>query len=391
MKLAVSIGVLAFAAGLALEASAQPAPAAAPAATPPELQSETVDVGKLGPITPQRVYAGTGMGGVVIFDAETTKVEGIVSMRIGSVFAIPPDAKEIYVSETHWTKGNRGDRQDLLAIYDGQTLDLKQEIKLPGRLIAGARRPYFNLSADGHRAYVFNLEPATSVITVDLTARKVLSETEIPGCGLIYPFRNEGFATLCADGSAASVLVDAKGRAKLARTPVFFDGENDPVFEESPVDRQNGRALFITYTGKVIPAELGAEIKVGEGWSLQEAADISPATTAPDHNTWRPGGQIPFAWHPASNRLYVLMHRGKHWSQKAEGREIWVVDTAEKKVVHRLTLPTSADAIAVSQTAQPSLYAFGERRLWVLNPETGDIVRTMAEAPMPGHLAVQGF
>ena len=350
-----------------------------------------MEIAKLPPLTPNRIYAGAGMGGGVIVDALATKVEGVVSMRLGGVFAITPDAKEIYVSETNWTQGNRGTRLDTLGVYDGETLELKQEIKLPGRLIAGARRPYFNLSADGRRGYVFNLEPATSVIAVDLPRRRVLSEIEIPGCGLIYPFRNEGFATLCGDGSAAAVLVDERGRSKMTRTPAFFDGENDPVFEESPVDRQNGRALFISYTGKVYAAELGAEIKVAEPWSLQEAAGLSPATTKPDHMTWRPGGQIPFAWHPASGRLYVLKHMGKHWSQKAEGRQIWVVDIKAKQVLHRLTLPTSADAIAVSQTGEPSLYAFGERHLWILNPETGDIVRHMDEAPMPGHVAVAGF
>lgn len=397
MKVAVGLGALALVASLALEAAAQPAPAAAPsapaaaAAPPAELSSETVEIAKLAPLTPDRIYAGTAMGGVMIVDALNAKLEGVVSMRMGGVFAVPPDAKEIYVSETNWTQGNRGTRLDTLGIYDGESLELKHEIKLPGRLIAGGRRPYFNLSADGRRGYVFNLEPATSVITVDLPRRKVLSEIEIPGCGLIYPFKNDGFATLCADGSAAAVLVDERGRSKMTRTAAFFDGENDPVFEESPVDRQNGRALFISYTGKVYAAELGAEIKVAEPWSLQEAAGLSAATTKPDHMTWRPGGQLPFAWHPASGRLYVLMHMGKHWSQKAEGRQIWVVDTKTKQVLHRLDLPTSADAIAVSQAAEPSLYAFGERHLWVLNPTTGDILRHMPEAPMPGHVAVAGF
>lgn len=380
----------------ALALSAAPAvaqePAGAPAATPPPLPSEKPDTALLPPATPHRYFLNGRGGGVTIINGDTAKIEGTVNGSGSFGFAVAPDQSRFYVSETIWTKQNRGKRQDLLSIYDGASLELLHEIELPGRLIASGRTPYFNISADGQRGYVYNFEPAPSVITVDLAKRKVLSETPTPGCGLVFPFRNDGFASLCADGSLLSVTLDARGRANATSAPVFFDSENDPVFEESIVDRSTGNAFFLTYTGLVHQVQLGAEPTFQPAWSLQRAAGLGPATTAPDHKTWRPGGRRPLAYHRPSGRLYVLMHEGRHWTQKQAGSQVWVLDAKTQEIVRRFDLPTNGYVVSVTQDATPLLYVTSEEgTLSVMDPETGKVLRTLDKLGRTALAAVVGF
>lgn len=369
--------------------AATPAPATGSA---PILESETSDVASLPPATPHRLFVASRGGGVAIVNADTAKVEGTVNSSWASGFAVAPDNSRFYVSESIWTRQNRGTRQDMLSVYDGTSLKLLNEIPLPGRLIASGRVPFFSLSASGKRGFVYDFAPATSVIVVDTGAGKVLSTIETPGCGLVYPFRDDGFASLCADGSLASVAVDARGRGAITHSPVFFNAEQDPVFEESLVDRKTGKALFITYTGMVHPAQLGAVTTFGTPWSLQRAAGMGAATTQPQHKTWRPGGRRPFAIHAPSGKLFALMHEGKHWTQKASGSEIWSFDSDGRTLLRRFELPTSGYAIAVSQDANPQLYVISEEGwFWVLDPDTGKIVRHMDDMGRPGLVAVTGF
>lgn len=375
--------------------SPKPTPTAtpgAPATTAPILESETSTTALLPPATPHRFFVAARGGGITIINGDTAKVEGTVHSSGAAGFAVAPDNSAFYVSESIWTKDNRGERQDLLAIYDGTTLDLTAEVKLPGRLIASGRVPYFAINASGTRGYVYNMEPAPAVIVVDLPKRRVVSSVETPGCGLVYPFGDSGFASLCADGALASVALDARGRGTITHTPVFFDAEKDPVFEESIVDRAAGDALFITYTGMVHPAKLGPGTALGEAWSLQRAAGLGAATTQPQHKTWRPGGRRPFAYHRKTGMLYALMHEGKHWSQKEPGTEIWAIDTREKKLVRRFELPTSGYVVAISQDDAAQLYVVSEKGwCWILDPATGKITRNLDEIGRSGLIAVTGF
>src|SRR6185369_8882072 len=97
------------------------------------------------------------------------------------------------------------------------------------------------------------------------------------------------FAALCADGTLATAMKQS-GKFVVRHTAKFFDAETDPVFEESLVDRQTGRAFFISYTGLVYPVQLGETPRIDAPWSLQEAAGLPRASTLPEYLAWRPGG-----------------------------------------------------------------------------------------------------
>jgi len=372
-------GALALcAAGITFAVHAQDS---APPAKPAILEAETSDVAKLAPMGPHRVLIGGGLrgAGVAIINGDTARIEGQIHAAPASNFVIDPNNRFFYIAETMWTRLNRGTRQDLLSVYDDQ-LKLVSEITLPGRLISVPKSPTLDISADGKLAYVYNMQPATSVAVVDLVARKTASVVEIPGCGMVYPFGPSGFASLCADGSLAYATKQGS-KYTVKHTAQFFDGENDPVFEESLVDRNTGRAFFISYTGMVYPAQLGADVRLDAPWSLQEAAGMPRATTQSELLAWRPGGGRFAAYHKASGRLFVLMHAGAHWTHKKAGNEIWVFDVNTHKRVARFELEKTATLISVTQDEKPLLFVVGggfegpPGGLSVLDPQTGEVLR----------------
>lgn len=360
--------------------------------TLPILESETSDTASMGPLTPHRFYVVTGYSSIAILDGDTAKMLGTLNAAYKANFAIAPDYSEYYVPESIWSMGNRGTRQDVISIYEPVHHKILAELPLPGRLIATGRIPHFDIDVSGRRGFVYNVEPAPSVIAVDLKKRKVLSKIEIPGCGLVFPFKDAGFASLCADGSLTSVAVDAAGKAVLTHSPVFFDAQQDPVFEESINDKKNARALFITYTGMVYPASLGPTSTVEPGWSLQRAANMGAATTQPQDKTWRPGGRHPFAYHRDTGLLYVLMHDGKHWTQKAPGSEVWVVDTKAHKLVTRYEVPGGGVSVDISQDAAPQLYVMSQDgTFWVIAPDSGRVLRSLTKVGRPLMTRVVGY
>jgi methylamine dehydrogenase heavy chain len=350
----------------------------AQAAAEPELAPEVSDVATLPPNPPHRFFTGGFRAqSFVIFDADTGKMEGSIPAGYVANLAIAPDNSQFYVSETYWTHGARGNRQDLVSIYDARSLNLVKEISLPGRALVH-KMQNFDVNASGSRAYVYVMMPVAAVIWVDLRGQAVGGTVEIPGCALVFPWGDNGFSSLCGDGSLATVIIPASGAAKVTHTSAFFDANNDPIFENSFVDRATGKAIFISYTGLVYEAQLGADTKVSEPWSIQKAAGYAPAGTGVQELAWRPGGSQLAAYHKASGKLFVLMHPGNYWTHKYGGTEIWVLDTKSHALVSRFPLrpvPSSGQGddavpyyenIGVSQDAKPLLY--------LLNPEGNDVV-----------------
>lgn len=238
-----------------------------------------------------------------------------------------------------------------------------------------------NVSSDpaGKRAYVYNLQPATSIVWVDLDKETVGGTVEVPGCVLVFAWREGGVSSLCGDGSLASVSVPAQGAARVTHTKPFFDPVNDPIFDNSPFDAATGKAIFLSYTGLVYAAGLGAAPMIERPWSITEAAGQKAAGTGVDELAWRPGGGHPAAWHHQSGRLFVLMHPGSYWSHNAPATEIWTLDLRTHALLSRHALPLKAGAvrsIGVSQGAAAQVYVIDpDGGALVLDPDTGDVLR----------------
>src|SRR5689334_14157729 len=166
-------------------------------------QAETSDVATLKPLSPRRVFLWSSFinPGIFLVDGDSGEMEGYIPKSEWSSFAIGPGGKNYYVAETLWTRDTRGERQDLIAVYDGTTLNLTKDIVLPGRLLSVPKAQSFGLSESGKLGYVYNMAPASSVVVVDLVQMKPRGTVETPGCALVLPYGESGFASLCGNGS----------------------------------------------------------------------------------------------------------------------------------------------------------------------------------------------
>jgi Methylamine dehydrogenase heavy chain (MADH). len=341
---------------------------------PHGLDPEESDVTTISAPQPHWFYVRLGWDadGTAIYDGKSSKMVGMVDSSQLSDMAIDPAGRYYYVSETIWSKGNRGIRQDMVTVYDSKTLKLVTEIAIPHRILVDERKQNFIVSTDGKWGYIYNFSPAQAVNVVDLSRRKFAKTVELPGCAALVPNPAIGFSALCADGTMATVS-DPAGKAVIDHTAPFFDASNDPIFENFAYDKARNTAVFLTYTGQVFTAKMGSKPEIAEPYSLQEAAGYAPATTAPLSVAWYPGSRQPSAYNPASGELYVLMHMGEYWSHKASGDEIWVLDVAERKVVRRFTLDEPAGHIEVTQGADPLIFVNDEKSEGrILDGKTGE-------------------
>src|SRR5262245_47518702 len=133
-----------------------------------------------------------------LFDADSGGLLGtITSGSPGVGFAIlpllSPDHREVYLAESYFSRGVRGDRTDVVTVYDARTLQPLNEIVLPPK-----RAEYFPgnassaLSDDGRFVAVFNLTPMTSLSIVDAHARTFGAEGAAPGRSLVHPVAAHG-------------------------------------------------------------------------------------------------------------------------------------------------------------------------------------------------------
>jgi len=354
--------------------------AALRAAQPPVLPAETSDVATLSIAVPHRFFTMGYRGSAVIFDGDSGKLEGQVPLGQESTLALSADNSRIYVGETMWAHGNRGARIDLLSIYDTKTLNLLKEIELPGRALVNMKFNDFSLSASGKRAYVYNMHPASSIVWVDLAKETVGGSVEVPGCALVFAWGEDGVSSLCGDGSLATVSLPAGGLPKVSHTKPFFDAVNDPIFDNSVFDNATGRAVFLSYTGLIYAARLGADPVIEQPWSITEAAGQKAAGTGVDELAWRPGGRQPIAWHKQSDRIFVLMHAGSYWSHNDAATEIWVLNLKTHALLARYAVQAKPAGVVrsfvVSQKAKPQLYLLNpDGGATVVDADTGEVLR----------------
>lgn len=330
-------------------------PAPALAADEP---NEQVGVAKLPAATPHRVYLTDFAinhvvdGRLYVIDGNALKLEGMVSTGFAGLPVLAPDRSELYVATTYYPRLLRGERTDVVDIYDPATLAWKGEIVIPPKHAqALAYRGVIRPSSDGRLLFVQNATPASSVTVVDVKARKFLAEVPTPGCWIILPAASVAprFSTLCGDGTMLTVTLDDEGKPKTQkRSEKFFDPDADALFVQA--ENIGDRYHLVSFKGMVHVANVGGEQATFEApWSLVSGSDA--------RGGWRPGGYQPLALHEGSGRIFVAMHaKGGEGSHKNPAKEIWAYDLATQKRVARAP-GHNAIAIAVSRNAEPRLYA----------------------------------
>ncbi|MEN8183025.1 MAG: amine dehydrogenase large subunit [Myxococcota bacterium] len=322
------------------------------------------------PLPPHWVFVGDPLlRRLALVDLEDGRLRGMVSTGYGLPGALfSPVRPELYVPETFYSRGSRGERTDVLTIYDATSLAPVAEVSLPPKRALNAV-PVVNeaLSDDGRFAAIFNMTPATSLSIVDLAERRFAGEITTPGCSLAYAAGERRFAMLCMDGALLLVRLDEEGKeAGKLRSPPFFDPEVDPVAEKGV--RWRDLWLFVSFAGVVHPVDVSEETpRFLPTWPLVEESA--------GEDSWRPGGSQPLAVHQASGRLYALMHEGGPDTHKDPGSELWVFDLESHERLQRIEL----ESPGFTYLGVPMV--FGEDWVWPFNRTSDGL---LAVLPSPG-------
>ena len=270
-------------------------------------------------------------GKLHVVDGDTLGYLGVIGTGFTGQIILSKDRKEIYIATGYLSRGQRGERTDIVEVWDADTLEFKYEIPISDkRAMALNYEGLVALSSDGRWLYVQNSTPATSVTVVDMRERKMAGVIDMPGCWAIYPADSHPnrFASLCGDGTIATVTLDDSGNVtSRANSEKLFDADADAWFMQGEQD--GDRYYFVSFKGNLSAVNVAGDTATLEGsWPLvRSTADVK--------KNWRPGGYQVVAI--ANGRLYVPMHSGgAEGSHKNPANEIWAFDLATKKRLARL-------------------------------------------------------
>jgi methylamine dehydrogenase heavy chain len=350
-----------------------------------------------------------------LFDGDTGRALGTLDSTFslsGPPPLFAPKRGEIYVVDQVYARGHRGERKDYVTIYDATTLMVRGEVEIPPRSSSIGHGYAVAAVLDDQRfLVVFNQDPANSVSIVDLETRQFVDEIVIGGCALVYPTGGSQFGTLCGNGTAIEVELDASGhQARATRSAKFFDTVEDPLTEKGV--RDGATWLFASFEGTLQPVDFSGEQPVaGPAWPLFTDAERTA--------TWRVGGMQHLALHRATSRLYSLVHEGGPGSHKEPGSAIWVYDVAQHKRVQEIAVPgllpafvrplvelerggwgdwmlrrllpnPGAHSIAVTQDERPLLFVRHDEigAVGVVDAMSGETVREIDEVGISGPLLI---
>jgi methylamine dehydrogenase heavy chain len=338
-----------------------------------DFMGEQHNVLTLPPADPHRLYVVEPIFPVFsrsktwVIDGNKMKIVGMFNGGAASNLVIAPDHSKLYWAETYWSRGDRGERTDVITQFDAQTLTAESEAILEnGRFLVVIKRFDADISPDGRYVYSYNMAPSTAISVVDTSDMSYKGELEVPGCALVFPSAPRRFSSLCADGTLMTVSFDDGFNPTSERSERFFDAENDPVFEHPAFDKENNRLHFLTYEGNIITADLSPDQpSFQKPWSILSAADRK--------GRWRPGGWMPISFNAHTNRLYVLMHRGLKWTHKQAGEEVWVYNMTTRKRIQRIKLGDDhSHTMKITNDENPILFTLTETaKLISWNPRTG--------------------
>lgn len=311
-------------------------------------------------------------GRAYLIDGDAGRFLGMLNTGYSFVsLSLPPAYDWIYAAETYYSRHTRGDRTDVVSVYDRNSLVPVQEIVIPTKRASTIPRlSNAAITDDGRFMVVYNFTPAPSLSIVDLASRSFVHEAQIPGCAMAYPTGPRQLFSLCGDGRILVLNLDDTGTvASRFYSDVFYSLE-DPITESGT--RYADRWIFASADGDAYEVTVGADDVAVEIWPLM-GAEGEPS------NRWI-GGMQHLAVHEAQGELYSITHPGTQRDYEAAGDQIWVYDLKQRKQVRVLELAQPANSIVVSQDAQPLLFVLPlANELHIYDAVTGALNHTMTE------------
>jgi methylamine dehydrogenase heavy chain len=253
----------------------------------------------------------------------------------GQMLSVPlfpqKHTQEFYLPETHYSRGSRGERTDIVTVYETNTLRPIGEILIPPkRAMNGLPIGNAALSDDEQFLAIFNMTPATSLSIIDIHRRTFVEEIETPGCSLVYGAGTRRFMMLCGDGSLLFIKLKPDGTLlRQSGSEKVFDPQADPLTEKAV--RFKNFWLFVSFEGFIYPINYLTENPAS--LSMQSVAPWSLLNNQEREQNWRIGGRQLIAVDENSKRLYTLFHQGEKDTHKQGGTHLWVHDlTSHKKI-----------------------------------------------------------
>lgn len=328
-------------------------------------------------------FAGLIDSKFALVDTQNQTYKGMMSAGQFATINFSKKRQKFYVGETIHTRGVRGQRQDIVTVYDFENLDVVKEIDIPPkRMNVVINEASVVMTADEQFLLVFNMNPGTSITVINLDSEVVVGEIPMPGCTLMYPDTQRGFFSLCGNGGLVHLTLDDQGaEASRWSSEVFNDIDADPLSEKAAYI--DGVWYLVTYQGEVQPIDVtGDRPSIEERWWLASATDRAA--------NWRPAG-----WHgKAGNntdgkaKLWVAMTPdGYNGSHKDPATEVWLMDVSARSMLKRITLEVPALSIDVNQ-ANDLLVVNIEGNLDVYDGLTGAYrhnIRALGDTPYMVH------
>ena len=123
-----------------------------------ELPADTLKLEKLPtPPKPHWVYVVDIVfnhmteGKILLVDGDRKDVLGMITTGFLAGLAASPDQKELYVTETFYSRGTRGERTDVVTIYATDELKPVGEIVIPNKRFISVTMPYGTVVTPGGR------------------------------------------------------------------------------------------------------------------------------------------------------------------------------------------------------------------------------------------------
>ena len=315
---------------------------------------------------------------VNVFDKRNGKFLGFVPTSFNGQMTVSKDGTKIYDVTSYFSRVPRGERTDVVEIYNIDNLTFEKEIEIPPKRASSLNYDgILRMTGDGRFLLVQNANPGISITVVDLEKQKFVNEiTATAGCWGIIPLPNtpRSFATICGEGALLSVTLSDDGKVtEQKRSTPMFSVKDDPIFI-SPGVTDDG-LTFVSFYGNVYTANLNRKdmsFTFAPPWSLLQ-------TEKDKSEGWVPGGYNLLDVDPRSKRLYVFMHpKGYEGSHKDPAKELWVYDLNTKKRVARIP---GLDALSMSviEGPQPELVTIDGRNVHIydISAPTPRLVRTI--------------
>lgn len=338
---------------------------------------EQVDVKKLSKPDTRRMYvidarAFESFTQIFSINGETGEFSGQFTTGLLPVLAPSPDGSKLYVADTHYSNYDSGERNDLIRIYDPQTLTQMDTIDIPEhRFFAMSHESYTRVSPDGKYLILYEFAPNNGLGIVDLDSGKYLNNIKTSQCYYVFPTTDRRVVMHCRDGSLLQVTFDKDGKlVNKEQTEPFHKPVEQRIDNEPAFSAATGEIFFVGqgHDGQVYPVDIsGDKPEFGDTWDL--------ATQKEREAGWKVGGWQPAAYQAQNNRLYVLMDKRAKWAQNTESRYVWVYDTTTGKKMREIHLADRARSLYVDSGSPAYLYALssGDQDMTIYNAETGAI------------------